>query len=188
MRDRNKGFEPLHIRGRTGYLMKATLLSHGYTVVIKATTKEKQHILQVEVKNYHHLRSLQGYRIPVCLGHFKPSVAYRYHGELMAYMMILSWSGTRLQQIINDENSDFFCKERDKALKLLQERGVNHRDKEWRNMLWDDLTRCLIVVDLEDIEWLKRPRPLQLTSGNTWGGHIAEARKNKQRRLVQSGY
>ncbi|KAJ5946330.1 hypothetical protein N7454_003169 [Penicillium verhagenii] len=57
---RDKGFEQLHIRGRTSYLMKATLLSHGYAVVIKATTVGKQHRLQVEVKNYNDLTSLQG--------------------------------------------------------------------------------------------------------------------------------
>ena len=44
-RGRNLGFDQLHVCGRTGYLMKATLLSHGYTVVIKATTVEKQHCL-----------------------------------------------------------------------------------------------------------------------------------------------
>ena len=79
VQNRNKGFELLHIRGRTGYLMKATLLSHGYTVVIKATTKENQHALKTEVDNYRKLRSLQGYQIPVCLGDFEPSIAYWYH-------------------------------------------------------------------------------------------------------------
>lgn len=43
--------------------MKATLLSRGYTVIIKAMTMEKQHRLQAEVDNYHHLRSLQGQHI-----------------------------------------------------------------------------------------------------------------------------
>ena len=42
-RNRNEGFEQLHIRGRTGFLIKATLLTYGYTVVIKATTVVKQH-------------------------------------------------------------------------------------------------------------------------------------------------
>lgn len=74
--------------------MKATLLSHGYTVIIKATTVEKQHRLQAEVDNYHHLRILQGQHIPVCVGEFQPRVTYWSHGELMAQMMILSWSGT----------------------------------------------------------------------------------------------
>lgn len=100
LEDRNKGFEPLHICGRTGYLVKATLLSHGYTVVIKATTKKKKHTLQTEYQDYRQLRSLQGYQIPICLGHFEPSMRYWYHGELMAHMMILGWSGALLRHII----------------------------------------------------------------------------------------
>jgi hypothetical protein len=183
VRNRNKGFEPLHIRGRTGYLMKATLLYHGYTVVIKATTKEKQHTLKTEVDNYRRLRGLQGYQIPVCLGDFEPSIAYWYHGKLMSHMMILSWSGTRLQKIINNENWDYFHKERDKCLTVLRSHGVVHRDKEWRNMLWDELTGRLVAIDLEDMEWLERPRPLQPTSGNSSGRRIAEERRNKRGRL-----
>jgi hypothetical protein len=76
--NRDHGFEQLHVCGRTGYLMKATLLSRGYTVISKATTVEKQHHLQAEVVNYHHLRSLQGQQIPVCLGTFTPRVSYWY--------------------------------------------------------------------------------------------------------------
>ena len=176
IQNRNKGFELLHICGRTGYLMKATLLSHGYTVVIKATTKENQHSPETEVDNYRKLRSLQGYQIPVCLGHFEPSIAYWYHGQVMAHMMLLSWSGTRLQRIIKDENLDFFHKEREKALKSLQKYGVEHKDKEWRNMLWDEQTCSLVVADLEDMTWLKRFQP---TSGNSLGRHIVLRRENE---------
>ncbi|KAL2802113.1 hypothetical protein BJX63DRAFT_441397 [Aspergillus granulosus] len=172
VQDRNKGIEPLHIRGRTGYLLKATLLSHGYTVVIKATTKEKEHALKAEVDNYRRLRSLQGYQIPVCLGNFEPNIEYWYHGELMTHMMILSWSGIRLQRIINNENSAFLHGERNGCLSILRSHGVVHKDKEWRNILWDQFTRRLVVIDLEDMEWLKqpkqpkRPQPLQPTTGN----------------------
>ncbi|PYI06187.1 metalloprotease m41 ftsh [Aspergillus sclerotiicarbonarius CBS 121057] len=181
VRDRDLGFEQLHVCGRTGYLMKATLLSRGYTVIIKATTVEKQHRLQTEVDNYHHLRNLQGQHIPVCLGDFKPRVAYWYHGELMAQMVILSWSGTRLQHVINDGNSSFFHHEREKALAVLRSRGVIHGDSEWRNMLWDDLGGHLFVIDLEDVKWLKRARaPLEPTPGNnTRRNHHGGARENK---------
>ena len=80
----------MHVCGRTSYLVKATLLSHGYTVIIKATTAEKQHLIGAELENYRSLRSLQGQQIPVCPGAFTPRVSYWYHGELMAHMMILS--------------------------------------------------------------------------------------------------
>ncbi|GAB0138454.1 hypothetical protein EsDP_00006689 [Epichloe bromicola] len=181
VRDRDLGFEQLHICGRTGYLMKATLLSHGYTVVIKATTVEKQHRLQAEVDNYHHLRSLQGQYIPVCLGDFKPRVSYWYHGKLMTHMMILCWSGTRLQSVDIDGNSNFFNQERDKALAMLQSYGVVHCDSEWRNMLWDDMGGRLFVIDLEEMKWLKRPRTLGSTSGNARRGQITRTGTPRQR-------
>ncbi|KAI2789392.1 hypothetical protein POX_d04880 [Penicillium oxalicum] len=175
------GFEPLHIRGRTGYILKATLLSHGYTVIIKATTIEKQHHLQAEADNYHHLRSLQGQQIPVFLGMFTPRVSYYYHGDPMEQMMILSWSGKRLQFVINDENSRFFHEEREKALAILRSHGAVHGDIEWRNMLWDDLSGRLIVIDLEDMKWLKRPRDLGPTKpGKAGRGHRATAGKPGQ--------
>jgi hypothetical protein len=63
----------------------------------------------------------------------------------MEQMMLLSWSGRRLQHIINDENSRFFHQEREKALAMLRSDGVVHSDREWRNMLWDDLGGCLTV-------------------------------------------
>ncbi|KAJ5265170.1 uncharacterized protein N7525_007338 [Penicillium rubens] len=185
-RDRDLGFEQLHVCGRTGYLVKATLLSHGYTVIIKATTVEKQHRLQAEVNNYRHLRSLQGHQIPVCLGDFQPRVSYWYHGELMTQMMILSWSGTRLQHVINHENSSFFHEERDKALIVLRSHGVVHSDGEWRNMLWDDMGGRLVVIDLEDVRWLKRPRTLAPISGNTRRGHRIGTGKNRQSLLSRS--
>ncbi|KAJ6141198.1 hypothetical protein N7470_010094 [Penicillium chermesinum] len=157
IRNRDLGFEQLHICGRTGYLIKATLLSSGYTVIIKATTVEKQRRLQAEVDNYRHLKSLQGQHIP---------------------MMVLSWSGTRLQHVINDGNSSFFHEEREKALAVLRSHGVIHGDSDWRNMLWDKASGRLVVIDLEDVKRLKRPGALELTSGNVRHSHLAKAVKS----------
>ncbi|CAG7940291.1 unnamed protein product [Penicillium salamii] len=185
-RNRTHGFEQLHVCGRTGNLVKATLLSHGYTVVIKATTMDKQHRLQAEANHYRHLRSLQGNQIPVCLGTFTPRVSYWYHGELMTQMMILSWAGKRLQHVINDENSRFFHQERDKALTVLRSHGVFHGDSEWRNMLWDDLGARLFVIDLEEVKWLKRPRALEPTSGNMRHGHRVGVGKSRKKLLSSS--
>ena len=30
---------------------------------------------------------------------------------------------------------------------------VVHSNSEWHNMLWDDLSGCLVVIDLEDVKW-----------------------------------
>ncbi|KAJ6126257.1 hypothetical protein N7471_010750 [Penicillium samsonianum] len=76
-----------------------------------------------------------------------PNIQYWYHGELMAQMMILSWSGTRLQHVINDENYSFFHQERNKALAMFRSHGVIHSDDEWRNMLWMTwVTVCLSLT------------------------------------------
>ena len=76
--------------------------------------------------------------------------------------------------------------ERDKALAVLRSHGVVHGGGEWRNMLWDGLSDRLVVVDLEDVRWLKRPRALGPTSGNTWHGHRLRVGKNRQRLLFSS--
>ncbi|KAJ5120728.1 uncharacterized protein N7515_010116 [Penicillium bovifimosum] len=145
------------ICGRTGYLIEATLLSHGYTVLIKATTAEKRPRLKVEAANYRHLRNLQGQIIPTYLGIFNPRVSYWYHGQRMGQMMILSYSGRRLQFVLNDENRDFFHQEREKALDVFRSHGVVHRDSDWRNMLWDDRGCRLMVIGLEDLGTVKAP-------------------------------
>jgi hypothetical protein len=44
----------------------------------------------------------------------------------------------------------------------------------------------LIVIDLEDVKWLKRPRALEATSGNARCGHRVKAGKSGQRPLTSS--
>lgn len=80
--------------------------------------------------------------------------------------------------MISDDNSTFFEEERRKALTVLQSHGVVH--SEWRNMLWDDQSGRLVVIDLEDVKWLKRPRALESTSGNTQRVQSAGAEKGRK--------
>ncbi|KAJ6018692.1 hypothetical protein N7522_000759 [Penicillium canescens] len=119
-------------------ILQATLLSHGYTVFIKATTTGKEHHIRAEVDTYSRLRSLQGYQIPVYVRNCEPRVTCWYRGLVMAHVMILSWSGVRIQQIINEENSSFFYGKREKVLETLRLHGVVPGDKHWRNMLWNE--------------------------------------------------
>ncbi|KAE8408328.1 hypothetical protein BDV37DRAFT_296485 [Aspergillus pseudonomiae] len=165
--DRDKGFEQLHIRGRTGFLLKATLLSHGCTVIIKATTERKQHDLQKEVDIYSSLQQLQGYHIPVHIGSFHPRIPYWYHGERMSYMMILSWSGICMQTLILQS---------DKLREILLSRGIVHRDFEYRNMLWNESLGHAIMIDFEDVTWIKERQPLGSTSGNLTRRYASDKR------------
>lgn len=88
--------------------------------------------------------------------------------------------------MINDENSSFFEERRKQALAVLRSHGVVHRDSEWHNMLWNDLSGRLVVIDLEDVKWLKRPRALEPISGNTRRVHRAGAEKSRKRLLSSS--
>lgn len=78
--NRYRGFQQLHITGRVCYLLKRILLSHGYTMLIKATSIKRLRRIHAELTNYENLMSLQGCQIPVCLGMLSPKIPYWYHG------------------------------------------------------------------------------------------------------------
>lgn len=151
-KDREYGFGQLHIRGRTGFLLKATLSPYGYTIIIKATTSERVPGLKHEIEIYSRLRDLQGSHIPVCIGGFAPQVPYYYHGKVMAHMMILSWAGVRADKVIakDKDKESCFLKQRQELLTQIKSYGVTHRDPEWRNVLWNDEIKGLLMIDFED--------------------------------------
>ena len=62
---------------------------------------------------------------------------------------------------------------------MLQLHGIIHSDNKWCNMLWDDVGHHLVVVDLEDVKWLKRPHALEPASGNT--RLVCRVREDKSR-------
>ncbi|GKZ33301.1 hypothetical protein AbraIFM66950_003144 [Aspergillus brasiliensis] len=149
--DRENGFEQLHIVGRTGYLLKATLLSHGYTVILKATSWQKLPRLQREIEAYHLLHSLQGEHVPVLIGDFIPQVQYWYHGQQMAQVLVLSWAGIRANKVIVKQKltEPSFQEQRSKILKKIKECGVIHKDAEWHNIFWNEEIRRLMVTGFE---------------------------------------
>lgn len=54
-------------------------------------------------------------------------------------------------------------------------------------MLWDDLNGRLVVIDFEDVRWLKRSSAPQPTSGNIWRGHRIR-RQKETKAPVQLGF
>ena len=77
--------------------------------------------------------------------------------------------------------------ERARVLGILDSNGIVHGDTEWRNMLWNDQEGKLVVIDLEDVKRLKRPRPLGASSGNrALGRRHLPGRKNGQAPLQGS--
>ncbi|KAJ5950969.1 uncharacterized protein N7479_009382 [Penicillium vulpinum] len=153
--DRYRGFQQLHIVGRTGYLIKATLRSHGYTMLIKATSTRQSRRIKTELSNYQSLRKLQGSQIPVCLGMFQPKIPYWYHGIRMSYMLLLSWSGIRTDEHATLETTQYMEQEMRKLEDILKEHGAIQKDAAFRNLLWNPISECFVMIDLEDLKWVK---------------------------------
>lgn len=65
LQDRELGFYIQYIHGRTGSIVRTTLLSHGYTVIVKAAAIDQQPHLRIEAENYRRLYAIQGRDIPV---------------------------------------------------------------------------------------------------------------------------
>ncbi|EKV17431.1 Major facilitator superfamily domain, general substrate transporter [Penicillium digitatum] len=179
--NRYRGFEQLHIVGRTCYLLKASLLSHGYTMLIKATSASRSHKINTELNNYESLMSLQGSQIPVCLGMFSPKIPYWYHGVQMEYMLLLSWSGIRTDQHVTLETSQFLDQEMRKLQDKLQEHGAVQKDSAFRNLLWNPMSQSFVMVDLEDLKWLTR-------SAKSSEGHESQQAQFNTDEIQSSGY
>ncbi|PYH98304.1 hypothetical protein BO71DRAFT_447345 [Aspergillus ellipticus CBS 707.79] len=169
--DRTAGLKTLHIRGRIGFMIQATLLSHGYTMIIEATTEDRCHRLRQEAKTYQHLRPLQGLCIPVYLGYLRPPHPYWYHGEPMTEMLIFSWAGIRIQQARVGQDELFIDRERKKLVDALRAHGIQHNNVAWRNLLWNSDLGSVFIIDFESISALpsqsiSERQPLSVASGN----------------------
>lgn len=94
--DPDCSLEQLHIRGSSGYMLKAILRPYQYIVIVKAVEESCVRYLLHEVNVYDHLRHLQGSYVPVCLGYFRPKQSYVYHGSKTVAMMVMSYAGLRV--------------------------------------------------------------------------------------------
>jgi hypothetical protein len=133
-------------------MIKARLKSHGYTVLIKATEEKTRDKLMTEFHTYTALRDLQGTVIPVCLGEFQPRCPYWYHGSQMVSMMILSWSGMRINKHeASPQLVRLMNREGSRASDIVAQHGFFEMDPAWRNVLWNKETRSCFAIDLEDV-------------------------------------
>ncbi|KAH6696536.1 hypothetical protein BKA61DRAFT_623125 [Leptodontidium sp. MPI-SDFR-AT-0119] len=174
-RGRDADCKPLYVKGSRGALFKVRLSSHGYTFVAKAMKEVDRQHLDQEAKVYARLHSIEGIRIPVCLGILDLDLPYYYDYGIYDSMLILSWAGQPLHQYINQENKVRILEEVDKTLTALHEYRVLHKDVEPRNWLWDG--QRVMLVDFERAEIRARP-PLTVLSPNrkrTRQGEIKDA-------------
>ncbi|KAL8899380.1 MAG: hypothetical protein Q9192_001597 [Flavoplaca navasiana] len=139
----------LQIYGSRCMLFKVTLASHGYTIVAKGT----RDVFVVDLKHergiYDRLTSIQGEYIPVHLGSIDLAHPwYDYGGVRVIHMLLLAHGGKCLSYCSDIPSEDLSVQTR-AFEKMLACYGIEHRDLERRNMLWNEELRRVMFVDFE---------------------------------------
>ncbi|KAJ4864936.1 hypothetical protein T069G_01466 [Trichoderma breve] len=128
-RGRDADCMPLHRSGSRGSLFKLRLLSHGYTLVAKGMEGLDLAHLQHENEIYGRLLEIQSIYVP----HF----------------LFLGWAGRPLSEYKNRFSNLNMTDAITRILKAIHKLGVLHRDAELRNILYDEHSDTLMVVDFE---------------------------------------
>ncbi|OTB08243.1 hypothetical protein M426DRAFT_317363 [Hypoxylon sp. CI-4A] len=139
-------------QGSRGVIFQITLLQHGHTFVGKGTIREFVSDLRHECAMYRYLWPLQGASVPVFLGDIDfQDISRTYYHDFrvyITYMMFISWGGERVEDagasVGKDPNREVV-----RSVQALHDMGIAHADVRRPNMLWNDETRRIMVIDFE---------------------------------------
>lgn len=159
---------PLFVHGSRGALLKVHLNVGGYTLVAKAMVHHDKTRLKHEAAVYDRLQRLQGRYVPVCCGTVELQMPYHYDGVELKHILLLSWAGTSLAQLrVQDEQFASIQPSCDKqirqAYEAIEALQVLHQDAAPRNMVYNDKTGQLMIIDFERSEIVQRPALLELS-------------------------
>ncbi|KAF2843551.1 hypothetical protein M501DRAFT_926687 [Patellaria atrata CBS 101060] len=159
---------PVGVPGACGVLFRVRLRSHGYTVAAKCTPIDFVHRLKREATIYEHLRPIQGIHVPVHLGNIDLDTPYFYEGITeLVHMMFLSFGGKPIYQHLTTKNRQYITQQVDCAVRAIHELRVLHKDLMPRNMLWDEETSQVMVIDFERAQ-VCEPRPALGIISSNW--------------------
>jgi len=114
---------------------------------------------------YDVLRSIQGIHVPVHLGSIDLATPYFYEGICeLVHMMFLSFGGKRISQCLTTGNRLLITKGVDNSAKAIHSLGVLHKDLEPRNILWNEETGRVMVIDFERAEVVEQRTGLGIIS------------------------
>ena len=150
--DLDTNCKPVGRPGACGVLFQLRLQPYGYTVAAKATPVYLAHRVKREAAIYEHLRPIQGTYVPVYLGSIDLEVPYLYEGiAYLVHMMLLSFGGKRISQRYK-ENRELVSQQVDTSARALHNLGVLHKDLMPRNMLWNEETGKVMIIDFDQAE------------------------------------
>ena len=157
-RGRGNACQPLWMQGARGALFRVTLTSHGYTVVGKGTVTGFIKDLRHEAEVYRRLVKLQGIHIPICLGSIDLDKPFYYDtGVRIMHFLLLSWVGKCLDdsKTASGTNRQTWTSNLVCAVNAIHAAGVLHQDVRMPNLLWNDETKRVMVIDFERAEIIK---------------------------------
>ena len=143
-------FEPCGRPGSRGVPFKATLASHGYTVIAKCTPADFVDYLRHEAAIYERLRPIQGRCVPSHLGNLDLQRPYYYEGiAKLVHVMFLGYGGTSIYRHWKDLDQQGALQQVERCMRSIHAFGVLHRDVMPRNILWDHDRGEVTVIDFE---------------------------------------
>ena len=157
-RGRGNACQPLWMQGARGALFRLTLISHGYTVVGKGTITAYIKELRHEAEVYQRLVALQAIHIPICLGSIDLDQPFYYDdGVRIMHFMLLSWAGECLDESKTAPSTDrqTWTSDLVRAVSAIHGAGVLHQDIRMPNLLWNEETKRVMVIDFEGAEIVK---------------------------------
>jgi hypothetical protein len=149
------GLAPLRKSGRSGVLYRVRLFKTGHCLVAKGYQHSDYEWLQNEIAVYDRLRSLQSEVLPVYCGVLRLSdTMISANGRTIQHLLLLSWAGHALGDDRQDRHQYQMMATRLKpqllsGLKAIHETQVIHGDPERRNMVLDEDSGRLMMVDFE---------------------------------------
>jgi hypothetical protein len=171
--DPDSGRKPLGNQGARGALFRRTLESYRYTFVAKGTVTAFKAKLKHEGSVYRHLDEVQGELIPVYLGNISLICPYFLDfGVKIVHILLMSWAGEQARKDMIQAIGRDLVAETSRAVTKLLSCGVNHRDIQPPNVLWNLEIRNVMLVDFERSEILRRMSVLQETSPNRKRKHL----------------
>jgi hypothetical protein len=172
---------PIGGPGACGVPFRIRLKSHGYTFAAKATPVDFVRRLKQEGAIYQHLYPIQGVHVPVYLGNVDLKMPYFFEGIAeLVHMMFLSFGGELISKHITPNNRLPVTQQVDLSAQAIHDLQVLHKDLEPRNILWNEETKGVMVIDFERAEVLKPRTVLGVISSNRKRKRPSEASMAKQ--------
>ncbi|KJX95324.1 serine/threonine protein kinase domain protein [Zymoseptoria brevis] len=147
------GMTPLAKGGRTSELYSVRLFGTGHCLLAKTHQQSDYRWLQNEAAVYDRLQSLQGQVVPVFCGVLRlPQAISSARGTEYHHLLLLSWAGDALGCRRQDEPRQLATQLQPQivsAITAIHEAQVIHGDPERRNIILDETSGRVMIIDFE---------------------------------------